>query len=363
VEKTDIIALLGLNAVPGLGPGRLNNLLLQFASARAVAKACPCCLLATAKNIAAWSTAEILDEGQRQLQMLNKMEGSLLLSSGPTAPSEFAHLAQIRGGHPPPVLLLRGNPDCLNSQTLKVAVVGARACTPYGKDQAFRLGAGLAAAGAIVISGAARGIDQAAMQGALSVGGKVVAILGSCLDRPYPPDARKLLDAIVEADGCVTTEFAFFTSPTRGNFPRRNRLIAALSRGTVVVEAGPKSGSMNTVDWCNQLGREVFAVPGPVNAICSRGPHQLLREGAHFTENVQDVLAQFELAIPREYLRPDCPIMELLSGGDHSLDSLAHELGRNADDLVPELMEYEIEGKLIRLSGGYYHRLGPAHIP
>lgn len=360
MERDDSIALLGLNAVPGLGPGRLRQLLEKYGTPAQAVDACPAALIALASNIAMWSPPKVRREGVAQWHLLRELGAQVMAEGLHKCPEEWQHLAQIRQGHPPPIVIYRGKAECILAPVLRVAIVGSRACTPYGREQAFRLGAGLAAAGAVVVSGAARGIDQSAMRGALSVGGQVVAVLGSGIDRPYPPDAKGLLDGIAEAGGCVMTEFGCNTTPARGNFPRRNRLIAALAKGTVVVEAGPKSGSMNTVDWCNQLGREVFAVPGPVNGICSRGPHQLLREGAHFTENVQDVLAQFELRMPKEVLVSSCPVMEVLQRGDHSLDALAHELGRSPDDLLPELMELEIEGKLIRLSGGYYHRLGPA---
>ncbi len=359
MERDELIALLGLNAVPGLGPRRLTPLLQKYGSAVDVAAACPQCLIEIHGGIAVWPREQVLEEGRTQWRQLRGLGARILAVGSERLPTEWTHLEQIRGGQAPPVVIYRGNANCILEPVLRVAIVGSRACTPYGREQAYRLGAGLAAAGAVVVSGAARGIDQAAMRGALSAGGQVVAVLGSGLDRPYPPDAGALLEAIVESGGCVMTEFGCRTTPARGNFPRRNRLIAALARGTVVVEAGPKSGSMNTVDWCNQLGREVFAVPGPVNGICSRGPHQLLREGAHFTENVQDVLAQFELVLPKEIMVERCPVLEVLSRGDLSLEGLAHELGRSPDDLLPELMELEIEGKLIRMSGGYYHRLGP----
>lgn len=360
MERDDSIALLGLNAVPGLGPGKLLQLLSGLGSPSAVVQASPSCLLELGGRVEAWSGEQIWQEGRAQWLTLRELGAQVMLTTQDQQPSEWNHLAHLRCGYPPPVVIYRGNADCILQPVLRIAVVGSRACTPYGREQAYRLGAGLAAAGVVVVSGAARGIDQAAMRGALSVGGRVVAVLGSGIDRPYPTDARAMLDAIVEEEGCVLTEFGCNSMVARGNFPRRNRLIAALAKGTVVVEAGPKSGSMNTVDWCNQLGREVFAVPGPVNGICSRGPHQLLRDGANFAENSQDVLAQFELCTPKEVMAAGGPVLEVLQRGDLSLEALAHELGRSPDDLLPELMELEIEGKLIRLSGGYYHRLGPA---
>ena len=360
MKKEELEALLGLNAVPGLGPGRIHQLLQRHKTAELCVKDAPECFSSLPAAIRSWDSARIVAEGKKQMQQLSDLTGEVLHEKHSHYPAEFHHLGDVRQGHPPPVVMIRGDPHCVSSTILRIAIIGARACTPYGKDQAFRLGAGLAASGIIVVSGAARGIDQAAMRGALSVGGKVVAVLGSGMERPYPPDAQPLLNAIMESDGCVMTEFGFWTIPSRGNFPRRNRLIAALARGTVVVEAGPKSGSMNTVGWCIQLGREVFAVPGPVNGICSRGPHQLLREGAHFTEGVADILAEFKLAIPREIKRDHCPILNLLKNGDSNLEALAFELGRGPDDLLPELMELELEGKVVRLPGGIYHRCGPS---
>jgi DNA processing protein len=359
VETEEMRALLALNALPGLGPGRLGKALAELGSAVAVLARWPKLPVDLPQALRAVPVAKILAFGAQQDLGLQKLAAQSIGLSCNDYPSALKHLAQLGKGYPPPILNYLGSLEgCLGGQ-LCVAVVGSRACTPYGRDQAFRMGAGLAAAGVTVVSGAARGIDQAAMRGALSVQGKVVAVLGSGLDRPYPPDARSMLEQIVQSKGCVFSEFALGTTPHRGNFPRRNRIIAALARGTVVIEAGPKSGSMNTVQWSLDLGREVFAMPGPVHAICSRGPHQLLREGAHFTEGPTDVLAEFQITEPLLPFGPEPGLLRALAKADLGLDQLAHETGREPDELLAELAEFELEGKVLRRPGGLYHRCGP----
>jgi DNA processing protein len=355
-------ALLALNALPGLGPGRLGQALALWGSATAVLDRWPNLPASLPVALKAIPAQKIRELGVLQAQGLRKFAGQAIALSSPSYPANLKHLAQLAQGHPPPLLHYSGTLQGCQGAQLCIAVIGARACTPYGRDQAFRMGAGLAAAGVTVVSGAARGIDQAAMQGALSSHGRVIAVLGSGLDLPYPPDARPMLKQIAKTGGCVMTEFAFGTTPHRGNFPRRNRIIAALARGAVVIEAGPKSGSMNTVQWSLDLGREVFAMPGPVHGICSRGPHQLLREGAHFTEGPLDVLAEFQISEPLLPFGPESGLLRALAKADLGLDQMAHETGREPDELLAELAELELAGKILRRAGGLYHRCGPKPI-
>lgn len=187
----------------------------------------------------------------------------------------------------PPVLHVRGR--LLTEDALAVAIVGARRASPYGLAAAERLGAGLAAAGITVVSGLARGVDGAAHRGALEAGGRTVAVLGSGIDVVYPPEHRRLAEAIA-SQGAVVSQFAPGTRPLAGHFPARNRTIAGLTLGVVVVEASERSGALITATWAAELGREVFALPGPVTAEGSQGPHRLIREGARLIRDWADVV-------------------------------------------------------------------------
>ncbi len=182
-----------------------------------------------------------------------------------------------RGG-PPLGLWVRG-PARLDDLGESVAVVGSRSATTYGTSVAAEIGAVTARAGFTVISGAAFGIDQAAHRGALAAGGRTVAVLACGVDRAYPTAHRALLDHLGEAHA-VVSELAPGRSPTRVRFLSRNRVIAALTRGTVVVEAALRSGALNTAGWASRLHRPVMGVPGPVTAAQSEGVHQLIRRGA-----------------------------------------------------------------------------------
>ncbi len=190
---------------------------------------------------------------------------------------EAAPLVDERGG-PPLGLWVRG-PQRLDALTGSVAVVGSRSATTYGTEVAAGIAGSLVRAGHPVISGAAFGIDQAAHRGALAVDGANVAILACGVDRAYPTAHRALLEHLAET-GLVVAEVAPGCAPTRGRFLSRNRLIAALTRGTVVVEAAVRSGALNTATWATRLNRHLMAVPGPVTQAQSEGVHQLLRSGA-----------------------------------------------------------------------------------
>ncbi len=181
-------------------------------------------------------------------------------------------------GRAPLGLWVRG-PVRLDELTTPVAVVGSRSATTYGTDVAAELAAGLARSGAAVLSGAAFGIDQAAHRGALAGGGPTVAVLACGVDRAYPAAHQGLLDHLAER-GAVVSELAPGCAPTRLRFLARNRIIAALSRGTVVVEAAVRSGALNTASWAQRLNRPVMGVPGPVTSAPSEGVHQLVRSGA-----------------------------------------------------------------------------------
>ncbi len=194
---------------------------------------------------------------------------------------------------PPIGLFIRG--ASLATLSPAVAIVGTRAPTARGPGIARRLAAGLAAAGVTVVSGLARGIDTAAHRGALAAGGATVAVLGTGLDRTYPPENEGLAAEIARG-GALVSEFPMGSEPRASAFPRRNRIISGLSAGVVVIEAGERSGALITAARALEQGREVFAVPGPIDEVQSRGPNGLLRDGATLVEDVGDILAEIDAA-------------------------------------------------------------------
>ncbi len=190
---------------------------------------------------------------------------------------------------PPPLLFARG--ELKPEDELAIAIVGTRHASHYGLTMAERLGGGLARAGLTVVSGLARGIDAAAHRGALAAGGRTVAVLGTGVDEIYPPEHADLAQDILR-QGAVISEFPPHSAPHGGRFPQRNRIISGMTLGTIVVEAGEKSGALITARHAMEQNREVFAVPGHADQLQSRGCHRLLRDGATLVERPEDVLEQ-----------------------------------------------------------------------
>ena len=193
---------------------------------------------------------------------------------------------------PPARLYVRG--ALVAEDALAIAIVGSRVATPYGLAVAERLAADLAARGVTVVSGLARGIDSAAHRGALRAGGRTIAVLGSGVDVIYPPENRRLA-AEIESSGALVSQFELGLSPLPGYFPARNRVIAGLSLGVVVVEAAEKSGSLITAGLAGEMGREVMAVPGPLTSAQSVGAHRLIQDGAALIQGWEDVIDQLPL--------------------------------------------------------------------
>jgi DNA processing protein len=266
---------------------------------------------------------------------------------------------------PPAVLWVRGSVDVLNlSAVAAVAIVGARAASSYGLAVAERLAADVAAAGLVVVSGMARGVDSAAHRGALSANGRTVAVLGSGVDVPYPPEHAALALEIARS-GAVVSELVPGTPPLPEFFPLRNRIISGLSRAIVVIEAGERSGSLITARTALEQGREVLAVPGNVLSGRNRGTHGLLRDGAKIVESADDILE--ELGMPPAGTGParrsgagsseKDPIVGCLAPGEPSdLDTIAERTGLSPTRLLPRLFELEMQGLVIRVAGGRFVR-------
>ena len=286
---------------------------------------------------------------------------------GPGYPRRLVHLHQ-----PPPALYLAGP---LPLEERSVAVVGTRSATSYGRRAARDLAGDLARAGWTVVSGLARGIDAAAHRAALDAGGRTVAVLGSGLDHRYPASNRELYDRL-EEHGLLVTEFSPEQPPQRWTFPKRNRIIAALSAGVVVVQAPGRSGALITADQALELGREVFAVPGPVGTPASAGTHDLLRSGAALAARARDVIEvlegpgagavdaggsppgdQRELELDaRSSLDPEGlqTLWTALGDGAETLEALQERSGLPAGRLLALLSELELAGRVRCLAGDRY---------
>lgn len=279
-------ALLVLDQLPGVGPARLAELVRAFGSGEAALAAPAVAFAGVAGPEAARARRDVAVRArvERGLAEAERLRMAVLTWSDPGYPP-----ALLRLHDPPPVLFLRGRAELLAEAG--ITVVGARRATARARDVAERLGHALAEAGTTVVSGLALGVDAAAHRGALAAGGATIAVLGRGADAAYPPTHRRLFRDIL-ATGLVVSEFLPGTPALPHHFPRRNRILAALARAVVVVEAGPGSGSLITVDHALDLGIDVFAVPGPIDLPACAGSNGLLAEGARALVAVGDFVRE-----------------------------------------------------------------------
>ena len=265
---------------------------------------------------------------------------------------------------PPVVLWLKGCAGALTRPA--VAIVGSRAASDYGLDVATQLASDLGAAGAVVVSGLARGVDSAAHRGALASDAATVAVLGSGVDVIYPAEHRSLAEAIAGGQGAVVSELPPGAPPRALHFPARNRIISGLSLAVVVIEAAERSGSLITADFGLEQGRAVMAVPGNIASGRHRGCHDLIRDGASIVESAEDVLSELRLTSLRprpdrpagQTLAPDPLVSHMVAGESYDLDALSRATGLVPPALLPRLLELELQGTIRRVDGGRFVRSG-----
>jgi DNA processing protein len=277
----------------------------------------------------------------------------VVVAGGAEYPSVLEDLAD-----PPVGIFVRGN--ALDPVEVRVAIVGSRAASPLGRDVARDLGRGLALAGVCVVSGAARGIDFASHTGALDGEGSTIAVLGSGIDVPYPSSSRDIIERIA-ASGTVLSEYPPGVHAEPQRFPARNRIVVGLSRALVVVEGADRSGSMISVTHALGMGREVFAIPGPVTSPLSAVPHRLIREGATLIRGSRDLLHDLGFddsilaagAVSR-LTDADRALLDAVAGSSLPED-IAARAGVVVYEAVSALMQLELKG-LVRNVGGRYER-------
>ena len=284
-ELRDLIALM---MIPGVGPILHGTLLDHFGTAGRVLRASTSALREV-PGVGAKIASQIT-ESRKEYDPEVELAECRHHGVSPVPRGRDGYPPPLREiPDPPPILYVKG--DYHPEDQIAVAIVGSRRSTPYGVRIAERLAASLARVGITVVSGLARGIDAAAHRGALKAGGRTIAVMGNGLSEIYPPEHVDLAAEIAGA-GAVVTEMPMRQGPLSELFPRRNRIISGLCLGVVVVEAAPKSGSLHTAHHAMEQNREVFAVPGPVDSLSSRGCHRLIRDGAKLVETVDDILEE-----------------------------------------------------------------------
>ena len=370
-KSTDhLIPWLMLKNVDGIGNLLFRRLMDRFGSPEAVLATSPKDLTGVegvGETLArAISTQRMSDRVRAELKMAANRGYRLITQLEDEYP---ALLLQIPD--PPPLLYIYGS---LHGYEPAVSVVGSRKATSYGLTTTRRLCEGLAAQGITVISGMARGIDTAAHKGALDSGAKTVAVLGTGLNWIYPAENLKLFHRIAE-NGAVITEFEMNAKPDAHHFPIRNRLISGLSLGTVVVEAAQRSGSLITARLAAEQNREVFAVPGNVNAPTTRGTHALIKQGAKLVQGVMDIVEELgpHLSMPRQGWTAAGPppgagvaapalsaeeacVWERIGPYSVHLDTLAGQIPLEIGPLTAALTQLELRGMIRQEPGHYFVR-------
>jgi DNA processing protein len=333
-------ALIALNLIEGVGPVRARSLLEHFGDAPKILSASRAELLRvrnigddTAEKIAGWEKSVDL---AGELKRIADYGCHVLISSDDNYPALLREIYD-----PPLVLYVKG--ELTPKDKNAVAMVGSRMTTHYGIETARKLGYQLAYTGVTVVSGGARGIDTAAHQGALSGKGRTIAVLGTGINLIWPPENAELFDRIA-ANGAVITQFPFNRPADKQSFPIRNRIVAGMTLGTVVVEANLTSGSLITANFATEYGRQIFAVPGRIDSPRSKGCHELIKKGAKLCEGVEDILSEFEYLFPASNRPPSASETGVLP----ALDLAPNEQAVFAAAKLEEEMSID---EIIRASG------------
>src|SRR5215469_9109711 len=354
------LSWLALGLTPGLASRLSARVLRQFGSPEGVFRATKrdleaCHLPAEAAE--AVFKRKAFPRAEKELAGIRKIEGCSLLNW--TEPEYPQTLLQI---YDPPVLLyLRGDPQVLSLPSL--SIVGTRKPTVYGAQMAQRLGRELAARGLVIVSGLARGIDAIAHQGAMDAHGRAIGVLGTGIDVCYPKENKKLYEKVVER-GAIVSEFPLRTHPAPENFPVRNRIVAGMPLGVIVVEGAQYSGSLITARLAMEFGREVFGVPGNVTQPVSFAPNQLIKQGAKLVTNAEDVIEELPTPVRAALVQPERPeaeqrnllvaaalkptekkVYELLSSEEsRHIDDIVESSGLNSCEVLATLFDLEMKG-------------------
>ena len=363
----DLASWLTLARVPGVGASRFHALLRRFGSPTAALSASVDELSRTegvgpqiARAVRGHRDQAFVD---RQLRLLARHDARIVTCRDKDYPVRLREIYD-----PPPLLFVSGGWKAEDEQS--IAIVGTRFTSAYGRKMAESFSAELSSYGFTVVSGLARGVDTLAHRAALRTNGRTVAVLGSGLDRPYPAENQKLM-ATIREHGAVMTEHPFGTGPDAVNFPQRNRIISGLTLGTIVVEAGKRSGALITARFALDEGREVFAVPGPLNAAGSEGVNRLIKDGtAKLIQRAEDVIDELAPRLGYDPVRsepgPAGPAFDLLaeeesmysqlSSDPQHIDHLASALSLASSQALGVLLALELKGAVRQLPGMMFVR-------
>lgn len=358
--EDDLGFWIALTRVRGIGPRRFDRLMEVFGSAQRAWEAAPGELAGAGldrRTVDALLAARRRVDPAREPESLRAMGCTTITRRDASYPSLLAEIYD-----PPPVLYVKG--ELTSADAVAVAIVGTRGASSYGRMAAEHLASGVAQAGVTVVSGLAVGIDAAAHRGALEGGGRTIAVLANGLDRVYPSQNARLADQIAQR-GALVTEFPLGIKPDAVNFPRRNRIISGLTRGTLVVEAGDRSGALITAAFAAEQGREVFAVPGSIFSPKSVGTNHLIRDGATPVVSPEDVLVELGPGrAPRQLTVADIvplddterSLLEVIGAEPVHIDEIAREVSLPMSLVSAALAMMELKGVVRQVGALNYVR-------
>lgn len=359
---TDAQYWLGFNLVSGVGPSRFRRLLSFFGTAEAAWQASPRDLEMAGLDARTLETlvrrrAQI--DLDRELERVERAGATLVTLDDDRYPPWLKHVPDA-----PPLLYVRGMPR--PSDELAIAVVGTRRATVYGKQVCERIVREVAGRGVTIVSGLARGIDAVAHRAALDAGGRTLAVVASGVDVVYPPEHAALAREVADA-GAIVSEYPIGTRPEAGNFPARNRIISGMTRLTLVVEAGEKSGALITANFALEQGRDVLAVPGSILAAACTGTNRLIQQGAKLVLDAQDILDELDVAtVGRQLefraLAPDDPtersLLDVLTGEPVHIDEIVRRVSLPVATVSSTLALLELKGMARHVGGMNYVMTG-----
>lgn len=369
IERDELAAWLRLLETPKLGRESARRLLSTFGSPQdaigastharreVIGDAAASALADTPPGLEALIDASLAWLAQATSGVNGIASRAIITLGDPRYPARLLDTAD-----PPLLLYAQGRIELLRADA--IAIVGSRNPTPQGEQNARAFAKNLSHAGWVVVSGLALGVDGAAHEGALEGGAGTIAVVGTGLDRVYPKRHLELAHRIAR-DGLMLSEYALGTPPLAAHFPLRNRLIAGMTQGTLVVEAALQSGSLITARLASEAGREVFAIPGSIHSPQSRGCHALIRQGAKLVESAEDVLEEL---LPGASTRqgpaseppaapPADPVLEAMGHELVSLDALVARTGWPAHELNIRLLDLELSGQVARRPGQLFQRI------
>lgn len=366
IERDELAAWLRLLETAGVGRVPARRLLAAFGSPQGIFDADA----SARREVVSAAQALALDGMPDRMPALLDTTLAWLEGQTPDSPRRVITLgdplyppALLETADPPLMLYAQGRVELLG--TRGIAIVGSRNPTPQGVDNARSFAATLSGGGITVVSGLALGIDGAAHEGALTGSGSTIAVVGTGLDRVYPKRHHQLAHRIAR-QGLMLSEYSLGMEPLNQNFPLRNRIIAGLTRGTLVVEAAMQSGSLITARMASEAGRDVFAIPGSIHSPQARGCHWLIKQGAKLVDAAQDILEELgPMTAPvatttttdSEQATHD-PLLEALGYEPVTLDALVARTGSCPTTLSSRLLELELDGQVARLAGQLFQRVG-----